>query len=110
MKKMVVNDQSLVWGGLFDISSDWSWSHQLHRKGDCVDIPFGYYVGTAATGADFTQWTAVPPVEPATDLTPGVSDNDYIIYLETELKKDFKVYPEKYKKKHFHCMPKDSQS
>ncbi|GAB4119929.1 MAG: hypothetical protein Kow001_19200 [Acidobacteriota bacterium] len=45
--RMVVNDQSLVWGGLFDaVSGQWTTStygHSQHREGRHVDIPFRVY-------------------------------------------------------------------
>jgi hypothetical protein len=52
-RKMVVNDQSLIWGGLFDIQNsvngvnhNWDAPHISHRKGTSVDIPYKYYNGT----------------------------------------------------------------
>ena len=33
-----INDMSLVYGGLFDISADWNIPHSLHRLGRSVDI------------------------------------------------------------------------
>lgn len=45
---MVPNDQSLVWGGLFDISGNWStapFGHTTHREGNIVDITFRVWTG-----------------------------------------------------------------
>ena len=33
-----INDMSLIYGGLFDISADWNIPHSLHRLGRSVDI------------------------------------------------------------------------
>ncbi len=35
-----INDGSLVWGGLFDISGNWKPSHSGHRTGNEVDLSF----------------------------------------------------------------------
>jgi hypothetical protein len=36
--KMLLNDMSLEWGGLFDINGSWGTPHSLHRVGRSVDI------------------------------------------------------------------------
>jgi hypothetical protein len=49
---MVPNDQSLVWGGLFDISGNWStqpFGHTTHREGNIVDITFRVWTGGGDT-------------------------------------------------------------
>lgn len=33
-----INDMSLIWGGLFDINSDWSTPHSKHRVGKSIDV------------------------------------------------------------------------
>jgi hypothetical protein len=33
-----INDNSLAWGGLFDVKTDWKTPHSLHRVGKSVDI------------------------------------------------------------------------
>ena len=33
-----INDMSLEWGGLFDFRSTWAPPHQLHRRGENVDV------------------------------------------------------------------------
>jgi hypothetical protein len=44
---MVINDQSLIWGGLFEIPTAQVWTaspgHQAHRGGRNVDLPFTVY-------------------------------------------------------------------
>lgn len=44
---MVINDQSLVWGGLFDTAGNWSTNpgHSQHREGRHVDITFRVWTG-----------------------------------------------------------------
>jgi hypothetical protein len=33
-----INDGSLIWGGLFDISNDWRRPHSSHRRGNDIDL------------------------------------------------------------------------
>ena len=37
-RKLSFNDMSLPWGGLFDVSHDWTCAHTRHRTGRSVDI------------------------------------------------------------------------
>ena len=53
-KKIVVNDQSLVWGGLFDINGDWKDPHETHKSGLVVDISHRYN-STEDTFLTFTE-------------------------------------------------------
>ncbi len=36
--KLEINDMSLVWGGVFDVSNNWKPDHQEHRYGRQVDV------------------------------------------------------------------------
>ena len=44
---VAVNDASIIWGGWFDIYSNWAGSHAEHRIGEEVDL--GFLVGTNAS-------------------------------------------------------------
>ncbi|GAB4245863.1 MAG: hypothetical protein Kow00109_21900 [Acidobacteriota bacterium] len=58
--RMVINDMSLPWGGLFDLNCRWNDAdgNQSHREGRNVDIPFRIWTGTDNWGSQ--AGTAIP--------------------------------------------------
>lgn len=52
--RLYYNDQSLIWGGWFDINGNWTDPHQTHREGKHTDIQ-----RTNELGPPVERWPAV---------------------------------------------------
>jgi len=89
VQKMVINDMSLEWGGLFDIYGDWDHPHQAHRDGRNVDIPWQVYTGSGQCTED-----------PGSICAPKNSEAWQKIKEALELAFDS---VEEHNENHFHC-------
>ena len=55
-----LNDASLIWGGVFDISNAWKPPHRSHNKGTSIDI--SYYSIPNEERNNFMKWLRGGPI------------------------------------------------
>jgi hypothetical protein len=99
---MVINDWSLVWGGLFDaVTGQWTTSaygHSQHREGRHVDIPFRVWTGGSA----------IPKVDPSNCELPdhsvcGEAWDELEQALNTAFNNNCQIHSPGAANAHWHC-------
>lgn len=82
--RMVINDQSLKWAGLFDLAGTWDnlGDHKSHRQGKNVDFPFWSWKGTSDSGWGETTYRVPMSQAVKDDLEQNLRDQFRTVALE----------------------------